>query len=129
MLPTFETLQNPFSDFYPFKKVPKPYLVSENCRHFRARSFCPSVHTPLSLRLLSFCSARGREEQRFNSVKQQYYVASLILHDASIDEITAKLLSLSYVYLSLLRSLNGSRFSHNFIFIPLSDNRNSKIYQ
>ncbi len=58
------------------------------------------AHTPLSLslRLLSFSSARGREEQRFNSVKHRYYVASLILH-ASIAEITAQLLSLSYVYL------------------------------
>ncbi len=33
------------------------------------------------------------------SVKHRYYVASLILHDASIAEITAQLLSLSYVYL------------------------------
>ncbi len=41
---------------------------------------------------------RQREEQRFNSVKHRYYVASLILH-ASIAEITAQLLSLSYVYL------------------------------
>ncbi len=32
----------------------------------------------LSLHLLSFCTARGREEQRFNSVKHRYYVASLI---------------------------------------------------
>ncbi len=30
---------------------------------------------------------------------------------------------------SWLCSLNGSRFSHYFIFIPLSDNRNNKIYQ
>ncbi len=54
------------------------------------------------MRLLSFCSASGREEQRFNSVKHsllhRYYVASLIFH-ASIAEITAQLLSLSYVYL------------------------------
>ncbi len=54
------------------------------------------------MRLLSFCSASGREEQRFNSVKHsllhRYYVASLILL-ASIAEITAQLLSLSYVYL------------------------------
>ncbi len=59
-----------------------------------------SAHTPLSLslRLLSFSSASGREEQRFNSVKHRYYVASLILH-ASVAEITAQLLSLSYVYL------------------------------
>ncbi len=54
-----------------------------------------SLFLSLSLRLLS---ARQREEQRFNSVKHRYYVASLILH-ASIAEITAQLLSLSYVYL------------------------------
>ncbi len=54
-----------------------------------------SLSLSLSLRLLS---ARQREEQRFNSVKHRYYVASLILH-ASIAEITAQLLSLSYVYL------------------------------
>ncbi len=52
-------------------------------------SFLPPISTlifslSLSLfslwRLLSFCSARSREEQRFNSVKHRYYVASLILH-------------------------------------------------
>ncbi len=115
-----------------------------------------STRTPLSLSLslslvLRLLSVRQREEQRFNSVKHRYYVASLILH-ASIAEITAQLSSLSYVYLissddgGIIRiflcrltswkgelvmysSLNGSRFSHYFIFIPLSDNRNSKIYQ
>ncbi len=81
------------------------------------------------------------------------YIASLILH-AIIAEIIAQLLSLSYVlpiwfYRTMARlgyksgflcrltfrkeelkcSLNGSRFSHYFIFIPLSDNRNNKIYQ
>ncbi len=110
------------------------------------------AHTSLSLSLSLSASAQrtaGREEQRFNSVKHRYYVASLILH-ASIAEITAQLLSLSYVYLilsvdgAIIRiffvqinilegraglCLNGSRFSHYFIFIPLSDNRNSKIYQ
>ncbi len=55
------------------------------------------ARTPLSLSL-RLLSARQREEQRFNSVKHRYYVASLILH-ASIAEITAQLLSLSYVYL------------------------------
>ncbi len=30
---------------------------------------------------------------------------------------------------SWLCSLTGSRFSHYFILIPLSDNRNSKIYE
>ncbi len=61
-----------------------------------------SAHTPLSLSLSlsasDLYSARQREKQRFNSVKHKYYVASLILH-ASIAEITAQLLSLSYVYL------------------------------
>ncbi len=57
------------------------------------------AHTSLSLSLsLRLLSARQREEQRFNSVKHRYYVASLILH-ASIAEITAQLLSLFYVYL------------------------------
>ncbi len=71
----------------------------------RLLSFSPSARTHLSLslslsfslRLLSFSSAIGREEQRFNSVKHRYYVASLILH-ASIAEITAQLLSLFYVF-------------------------------
>ncbi len=75
-------------------------------------------------------------------------LASLIVH-ASIAEITTQLLSLSYVYLissdddsiisifvqiNILEgragySLNGLRFNHYLIFIPLSDNRNSKMYQ
>ncbi len=173
------TLQTPLATFFPSKKCPN--LVSENHRYCRAsaRSCSPSArahtslsslslslslcicsvqraHTSLSLSLslslaLRLLSARQREEQRFNSVKHRYYVASLILH-ASIAEITAQLLSLSYVYLIssddgaiimiflcrltswkgelvMYSSLNGSRFSHYFIFIPLSDNRNSKIYQ
>ncbi len=107
------------------------------------------AHTSLSLSLsLCVCSACGRERSSALIQLNRYYVASLILH-ASIAEITAQLLSLSYVYLissddgaiimifvqmnilegSWLCSLNGSRFSHYFIFIPVSDNRNSKIYQ
>ncbi len=54
---------------------------------------------------LCVCSARGREEQHFNSVRHRYYVASLIFH-ASIAEITAQVLSLSYVY--LISSDNGA---------------------
>ncbi len=98
---------DPFSDFFPFKKTSKPNLVSE-IRQYGEVLLSQRAHKPLSLslslsvRLLSFCSASGREEQRFNSVKHsllhRYYVASLILH-ASIAEITAQLLSLSYVYL------------------------------
>ncbi len=39
------------ANFFPFKKAPKPYLVSEN-----RVSCCPSAHTPLSLSLsLSVC--------------------------------------------------------------------------
>ncbi len=59
------------------------------------------AHLSLSLSLCvsaQFLFSERREEQRFNSVKHRYYVASLILH-ASIAEITAQLLSLSYVYL------------------------------
>ncbi len=100
------TLQTPLATFFPFKKAPKPYLVSENCQYCRpsARSCFPSArtHTPLSLSLSSLslhllCSVRGGEGDAL-SVKHRYYVASLILH-ASIAEITAQLLSLSYVYL------------------------------
>ncbi len=56
------------------------------------------THLSVSLSASDLFSARQREKQRFNSVKHRYYVASLILH-ASIAEITAQLLSLSYVYL------------------------------
>ncbi len=113
------TLQTSLATFFPSKK--RPNLVSENHRYCRAsaRSCSPSArtHLPLSLSLsasalfsartplslslslsLRLLSARQREEQRFNSVEHRYYVASLILH-ASIAEITAQLLSLSYVYL------------------------------
>ncbi len=57
-----------------------------------------SLSLSLSLCVCSVSLQRESEEQRFNSVKHRYYVASLILH-ASIAEITAQLLSLSYVYL------------------------------
>ncbi len=59
--------------------------LSLSVRLHTSLSLCASAHLShshsLSLRLLSFCSACGREEQRFNSVKHRYYVvASLILH-------------------------------------------------
>ncbi len=60
--------------------------------------FSACTHLSLSLCVCSVSLQRGREEQCFNSVKHRYYVASLILH-ASIAEIIAQLLSLSYVYL------------------------------
>ncbi len=40
------------------------------------------------------------------SVKHRYYIASLVLYDASIAEITAPILSLSYLY--LISSDDGS---------------------
>ncbi len=103
------------------------------------------THIFLSLHLLSLCSVRGREEQSLIRLNTDIMLlASLILH-ASIAKIPAQLLSLFYlirqrldykdfcadlhlVKESWLCSLNGSRFNHFFIFIPLSDNRNSKIY-
>ncbi len=158
-------IADPFSDLFPFKKAPKPsFWESLVLQHELEVLLSQRAHTPLSLSAsalfsarthrslslslsLRLLSARQRDEQRFNSVRHRYYVASLILH-ASIAEITAQLLSLSYVYLissddgaiimiflCRLTSWNGelvvygSRFSHYVIFIPLSDNRNSKIYQ
>ncbi len=83
---------------------------------FRARTHL-SVSLSLSLHLLS---ARQREKQRFNSVKHRYYVASLILH-ASIAEITAQLLSLSYVY--LISSEDGAIIMIFFLQINILDGR------
>ncbi len=122
------TLQTPLATFFPSKKHPNLVSENHQDCRANARSCSPSAtHTPLSLCVcsvqrahwtvslslcvcsvqrahlslsLSLCllSARQGEEQRFNSVKHRYYVASLILH-ASIAEIIAQLLSLSYVYL------------------------------
>ncbi len=125
------TLLTPLATFFPFKKTAKPYLVSETLRYCRARSYFLSARTSLSL-----------------SLKHRYYVASL-LH-ASIAKITLHLLSLSYGYLissddgSIIRIfvqiniLKGRAGCVGLIcrvsitisyFIPLSDNRNSKIYK
>ncbi len=131
------TLQTPLATLFPSKKCPNLVSENHRYwpRECEPRSCSPSAraHTPLSLslsasaqflfsartplslslslslslRLLSFSSAIGKEEQRFNSVKHRYYVASLILH-ASIAEITAQLLSLSYVY--LISSDDGAIF-------------------
>ncbi len=56
----------------------------------------------------------------FNSVKHRYYVASLILH-ASIAEITAQLLSLSYVY--LISSDDGAIIMIFFVQINILEGR------
>ncbi len=142
------TLQTPLATFIPLvKKVPSDkslgfaqalfsFWDSLVLPHEREVLLSQHARTPLSLSLslsLSLCaSALFSERQRgaVLSVKHKYYVASLILH-ASIAEIIAQLLSLSYVYLissddgsitrifvqinsvreSWLCRLNGSRFS------------------
>ncbi len=92
----------------PFKKAPKLYLVWETKFLTAAPlslllSLALSISLSLSLSLsLSVCllhSARGGEEQHFQLNTDIMLLASLILHDASIAEITAQLLSLSYLYL------------------------------
>ncbi len=68
------TLQTPLGTFFPSKK--RPNLVSEGLCTLNHRLLPREVllsqraHTPLSLslRLLSFSLASGRDEQRFNSV-------------------------------------------------------------
>ncbi len=80
-------IADPFSDFFPFRKAPKPYLVSENCQY--------SLSLSLSLSLC-VCSVSGFL-CRLTSWKREL-----------VSE----------------PNLAGSRFSHYFIFIPLSDNRN-----
>ncbi len=131
-------IADPFSDVFPSKK--RPNLVYENHRYCRANArYCsPSARThlsvSLSLRLICsarthlsvshafsrLLSARQREKQRFNSVKHRYYVASLILH-ASIAEITAQLLSLSYVY--LISSDDGAIIRIFFVQINILEGR------
>ncbi len=96
---------DPFSDFFPFKKAPKPYLVSETCRycHVSARSWFPSARTHLHLSLsfslslslsLSLCASALFSERRrvaALSVKHRYYVVYYVILHASIAEITSQL--------------------------------------
>ncbi len=123
----FSNIADPFSDLFPFKKAPKPsfweslvlprerkVLLSQRAHNtplslslslsLSLRLLCSArAHLSLFLSLslsLCVCSASSRKEQRFNSVKHRYYVASLILH-ASKADITAQLLSLFYVHLIL----------------------------
>ncbi len=141
------SIADPFSYFFPFEIVPKPFHFwkSPVLLHERQVLLSQRRHTILSLSLCGSALFSERRREVALSVKHRYYVASLILH-ASIAEIRAQLLSLSYVYLissdggsvvrifvqinilegSWLCSLNGSRFNHYFILIPLSDNRSVK---
>ncbi len=80
------------------------------------------AHTPLSLSLCA--SARCSSWGATLSVKHRYYVASLILHDASIAEITARLLSLSHVH--LISSDDGS-IIRIFVHINILDRRSGYV--
>ncbi len=75
--------------------------------HFsRSLSLALSLSLPLSLCVWSvLCAAAGREELHFQLNTDILLLASLILH-ASIAEITAQLLSLSYMY--MISSDDGS---------------------
>ncbi len=80
------------------------------------------THTSLSLSLSLSASVQRAAERGagFNSVKHRYYVASLILH-TSIAEITAQLLSLSYVY--LISSDDGAIIIIFFVQINILEGR------
>ncbi len=79
------------------------------------------AHTSLSLTLSLVCSARGRERSSaLIQLNTDIYVASLILH-ASIAEITAQLLSLSYVY--LISSDDGAIIRIFFVQINILEGR------
>ncbi len=110
------------------------------------------THTHISLslflHLLSFCSARVGEEQSLIQLNRYCCLLLYFTCKYSQNHSSAIVIILWVFYLirqqldykdfcadehivkkSYLCSLNGSRFNHFFIFIPLSDNRNSKIYK
>ncbi len=111
---------------------------------------CAHTHLFLSLSASAqvLFSARQRRAE-LNSVKHIYYVAFFSKFTCKYSQIhsTAIVIILCVFYLIRQRldykdfcadqhlgneswlCLNGSRFNHFFIFIPLSDNRNSKIYK
>ncbi len=95
------TVQTPLVTFFPLKKAPKPSFWESQVLPRKRKVLLSQrgAHTSLSLRLLSFLfSDRQRESSAFIQLNTDIMDASLILH-ASIAEITAQLLSLSYVYL------------------------------
>ncbi len=100
------TLQTPLANFFPSKSAQTLFSFWElPVAYCRARSCSPSARTPLALSLGASALFSAWQRGLALSVKHRYYVASLILH-ASIAEITAQLLSLSYVY--LISSDDGS---------------------
>ncbi len=123
----FPFKKRPNLTFFPFKKA-----VSENCRYCRvsARSCCPlpaRAHTPLSLSVsLSLCVCVSSVQRAADSwgaalsVKHGYYIASLVLYDTRIAEITALILSSSYVYLI---SLDDGSIVRIFVQINILEGR------
>ncbi len=58
-------ISDPFRNFFPFKKVPKPYFVSEN------RRYCLSLSLSLSLSLcICSCSVSVQEAERSSALIQ-----------------------------------------------------------
>ncbi len=78
------------------------------------------ARTHLSVSLSASVQRAAERGAGFNSVKHRYYVASLILH-TSIAEITAQLLSLSYVY--LISSDDGAIIIIFFVQINILEGR------
>ncbi len=114
-VPNLATLQTPLLTFFPSKKSsqtlfsvwePLVLLCERRVLLYQRAHTLPPISLSLSLSLSLSVSALFSERWKGAtlSVKRRYYVASLILH-ASIDEITAQLLSLSYVYLISYRGL------------------------
>ncbi len=137
-------IADPFSDFFPFKKAPKPYFVSENRRycHVSARSCCTSTcaHTSLS------ASAQFSERWRgaVLSVKHRYVLICCFSnftckysrnHSTAIvfilcvfDLIRRRSIIRIFVQINILkrRSFLCSLMGRVLITIPFYDNRNSK---
>ncbi len=138
---------------YPACSKFKYYAPDADCRA-SARSLFPSARTPLSLSVSLSLSASALYSEQLKvavlSVKTQICCFSNFTCKYSRNHSTAIVFILCVAYLILSDDgtiinqdfcsdqhlgreswlcLNGSRFSHYFIFIPLSDNRNRKIFQ
>ncbi len=91
------TVQTALATFFPFKKAPKPYLVSENCQYCPARSCFPfltrtHLSPSLSVCLLSFCSAHAHTSLSLS--------LSLCICSVSVQRM--------HIHLSLYLSLSAS---------------------
>ncbi len=74
-------IADPFSDFFPFKKAPKSYLVSEN-RCTSARSCFPSAHTHISLSLCVCSVSVQRAADKCSALIQLNLVWAIYLNSS-----------------------------------------------